>query len=287
MALGVATSAAVAAPIGEYAAFKECPLSVPNIESCIYSETTSGEVVIGSTATPISAPIVFQGGETRENIIKEIEVKGKIRKESEEVRKFVPAANGETLVKTPEPVPGGLAGLIKCNEITNLIGKALCQLVFENGLTGVNATTELVGEANFSFDALASGETGLIMPVRLHLENPLLGSECYVGSAGDPIMFELTTGITSPPAPNEPITGSSGAVEVRNGGSLVIAHEDSAVDNSFAVPDASGCGGSLLSVIIDPIIDAKLGLPSEAGNNAAILNGTLEAGSVEAVEASE
>lgn len=290
VAIGLAGSASAAEPTGEYSVFKECPLTVPNIDSCVYSNTTSGEVKIGSTSTPITKPIVFQGGETREVTYKEIEVEGRegpeIEFEEEEVRKFVPAANGETLVKTPEPVPGGLAGLVKCNEIHELVAKLACSLVFENGLTGVNATTELVGEASFSFDALASKEVGLVMPTRLHLENPLLGSECYVGSASDPVTFHLTTGTTSPPPPNTPISGTPGKIEIRNGGKLVIAHEDSAVDNSFAVPTASGCGG-LLAPVIDPVIDAKLGLPSAAGNNTAILNGTLEQASAGAVEESE
>lgn len=284
--LSLATATAVAQPTGEYAVFSQCPLTVTHIDSCVYSITESGEVKIGKTSTPISSPIVFQGGETRVVTEEEVIVNGRKKIVAHETRGFVPAANGETLVPTPQPVPGGLAGLIECDTISEPIAKLACKLVFENGLTGVNATTELVGEANFSFDALAGKEVGLTMPARLHLENPLLGSECYVGSASEPINFEMTTGTTSPPSPNEPITGSVGEVEVLNGGKLVISHKDSAVDNAFAVPGANGCGG-LLAPVIDEAIDLKLGLPSAAGNNTAILDGTLERASAGAVEESE
>jgi hypothetical protein len=44
------------------------------------------------------------------------------------------------------------------------------------------------------------------------------------------------------------------------------------VDNSFAAPEASGCGG-IFSIIIDPLVDSKLGLPSAAGKNTAIQEG--------------
>jgi hypothetical protein len=274
---GLASPALAHEPTGEYEVFKECPLSVPKIDACVYSLTTSGEVKIGSNSTPITNPIVFQGGETREvKVVEEVEIEEELVAISKEFRKFVPAANGETLTHSPQPVPGGLAGLVNCDDITEPVAKLACILVFENGLTGVNATTELAGEAQYSFGKLASRETGLIMPVRLHLENPLLGSGCYIGSESEPIKLELTT--ASP--------GTSGTVKILNGGNLVIAEKDSAVDDSFSVPVANGCGG-VLSAAIDPVIDLKLGLPSAAGNNSATLNGTLEQASSSAVEKNE
>lgn len=274
---GLASPALAHEPTGEYSVFKECPLSVPHINSCAYSLTTSGEVKIGSTSTPITAPIVFQGGETREVVfVEEAEIEGELVEITKEVRKFVPAANGETLSKSPQPVSGGLAGLINCSEISEPVAKLACELVFQNGLTGVNATTELVGEAQYAFTKLASGEVGLIMPVRIHLENPLLGSKCYIGSSSEPITLKLST--ASP--------GSPGTVKILNGGNLVIAEKDSAVDDSFTVPVVNGCGG-LLSSVLDPLIDLKLGLPSASGKNSATLKGTLEQASSTAVEKNE
>ena len=39
------------------------------------------------------------------------------------------------------------------------------------------------------------------LPVKMHLENPFLGSNCYVGSSSSPLIWNLTTGTTAPPAP--------------------------------------------------------------------------------------
>jgi hypothetical protein len=274
-ALALASPAMAGEPTGEYSVFNQCPLSVPFINACVYSETVSGEVKIGETAVPIVKPMVFQGGETRE-------VDGE-----EETRAFVPAANGETITKAPQPVPGGLAGLVKCTEIGEPLERGTCELAFQNGLTGVNATAELVGQVQYSILKLASHKAGLVMPLRVHLENSLLGSECYIGSASEPITLHLTTGTTEPPAPNKPISGAESGLTIKNGGGLVVAEDVSAVDNAFAVPTANGCGPSVLSSVIDPIINLKLGLPSAAGNNTAILNGSVEQASAPAVIESE
>jgi hypothetical protein len=53
-----------------------------------------------------------------------------------------------------------------------VLGRVTCETVFENGLTGVNATTEIVGPAQYSLLKLASHQVGLVMPVRVRLENP-------------------------------------------------------------------------------------------------------------------
>ena len=262
--LATSSSASAAEPTGEFAVFKECPLSVPLIDSCVYSVTTGGSVTIGSTSVPIVNEIIFQAGETRDVV------------GEKEFRAFVQAANGETLVKTPQPVPGGLAGLVKCNEIQSVLGRVTCETVFQNGLTGVNATTETVGPPDYSFDKLASHEVGLVMPVRVRLENPLLGDGCYIGSASEPITLHLTTGTTSPPPPNQPISGEASGVHFTGGGAILFADHVAVVDNSFSVPVARGCGGPLLASAIDPVVNGKIGLPSPAGKNTAILSGHLE-----------
>jgi hypothetical protein len=244
--------------------FKECPLSVPFINSCVYSLTTSGSVTIGSTSVPIVNPIAFQGGETREVV------------GEEEFRAFVPAANGETLTRSPQPVPGGLAGLLNCPEIKLAAARLACEVAFENGATGVNVNTEIVGPVQYSILKLASHQVGLVMPVRVKLENPFLGSECYIGSASEPITLNMTTGTTSPPPPNQPISGADSGISFKDEGGIVEAEHVSAVDNSFSVPTVNGCGGALLAAAIDPVIDLKLGLPSPAGKNTAILNGSVE-----------
>jgi len=93
-----------------------------------------------------------------------------------------------------------------------------------------------------------------------------LGSNCSVGTAAAPIDINvLTTGATAPPPPNTPIAGSP----YLTNGNLRL------VNNSFAVPGASGCPPLGFDVNgINNAINTNLGLPSAAGNNAAIIDGT-------------
>lgn len=278
--LGVAGAAAAAKPTGAFAVFSQCPRFMAGVErneiTCLYSETNSGEVKIGSTAVPITNTIVLQGATITNNIT--------------ENETFAGALNGETLTKAPQKVPGGLSGLVKCNEISNIIERVACELVFENGLTGVNAVTELAQPATsigINTNNLINREgVALSLPVKVKLENPFLGGECYIGSAAHPVTLNLTTGTTSPPAPNKPISGKVGDLEFKEGFQLTEIKNNTLVDNSFAAPEASGCGGAF-AFLIDPIIDAKLGLPSTAGHNTAIQNNFIREATAEAVITSE
>jgi hypothetical protein len=272
--LALASPALAIEPTGDFAVFKQCPRFNPEVNRCIYSVTKSGEVKIGSTAVPIKNPITLQGGIN----------------ESTEPGTMVAALNGETLSKTPQPVPGGLLDLVKCNEISNFFERIACELVFENGVTGVTATTELAKPASavtISASNLINGEgTALFLPVKVKLDNPFLGSECYIGSNSSPITLNLTTGKTSPPPPNTSISGKEGTLTFKDEFRLTEITNNTLVDNSFAVPAANGCGG-VFAFLIDPIINAKLGLPSPAGNNTVIQNNTIKEASGESVIESE
>jgi len=266
LALASASPALASNPYEKY--FSQCPATAPGVTDCLYGEITSGEVAIGKTKVPVSKTIVQQGGAipTGEN----------------QTYYLIPAKNGESLSKTEENVPGGLLDLINCTEIKGegileKLERGTCKAIFENKTTGVTATTELVANehnpAIINFEHL-NGERGtaLTLPVRVHLKNPLLGSGCYVGSQSSPIEWRLTTGTTSPPPPNKPITGKTGELNEEEG-EVLLLENNSLADNSFSVPVAEGCGGAF-AFLIDPIIDSKLGLPSAAGHNTAILNGT-------------
>ena len=121
------------------------------------------------------------------------------------------------------------------------------------------------------------------LPVKVHLENPFLGSECYVGSSSNPLIWNLTTGTTNPPAPNKPITGSTGVAEFLEEGSILALKGAKLVDNKWSAPGATGCGGFLVELILDPIINSASGLPAAAGRNTAILNNTINVASAFAV----
>jgi hypothetical protein len=276
--LGIVSSAMAKEPTGDFAVFKQCPRFTGGVNYCLYSTIKSGEVAIGKTSVPITNPITLQGGYDR-------------NEEKEPITEtFVGAINGETLSKSPQKVPGGLLGLVNCSEISNFLEKIACEVVFENGLTGVNATTELAkpaSEIGISTDNLLNEEgVALSLPVKVHLENPFLGSECYVGSSSGPVTLNLTTGTTSPPAPNKPIKGKVGKLKFKDEFSFTEITENTLVDNAFSVPTANGCGG-IFSFLIDPIIDSKLELPSASGKNTAIQNGSIFSATAERVIKSE
>lgn len=278
-ALSVA-SPAMATPKGEFAVFADCPTTTAGVVACIYAKTESGEFTVGKKKVPIEKPVILQGG---------------LKEKTETELEFVAAKDGNTLTKSPQNVPGGLSGLINCTEIKGngfleTLERNSCKAIFENGLTGVTATTELAAPANqikISLGALL-GEVGvaLQLPVKVHLENPLLGSSCYVGSNSSPIVIPFTTGTTKPPLPNKPIKGKAGTLEFIEGGEILKVHENSLVENAFAAPATNGCGG-IFEFLIGPIINSQLGVPAAAGHNTAILNGTLEQAGAENVKAHE
>src|ERR1700683_560995 len=208
--LGSVAALAAAAPAQaglqqEMEIFDNCPVNVPNVITCVYSPVTSGEFTLGSKSVAINKTVLLQGG---------------ISSVSPDL---VPATNGETLSKTPLTVPGGLVGI--------------------EGLGGeVTATAELAGAGQLNgANLLQSSGPEVSLPLQVKLDNPGLGEGCYVGSESEPVNPLLTTGTTSPPAPNTPISGSVGKLEFAAGERISIL-PTSLVDNAFAVPGANGCG---------------------------------------------
>jgi hypothetical protein len=255
-ALGLAGTAQ-AKLTGNFTKFAQCPYKNEEVRKCIVSVTDSGEVVLGKKVVPITNPVTLQGGYGKQ-------VSG--------IAPFFAATNGITLSKSPQNVLG-----IVPDASSPFLVKLLIKFFLENSLTGVNSTLELAKPATdirISENNLAS-KTGvaLKMPVMVHLENPFLGKSCYVGSSSSPIIWELTTGTTAPPAPNKAITGAGGTIEFLEEGSMLVDKGAKLVDNAWSAPKATGCGG-ILSFLVTPIISAQLGTTT-AGNNTAILNNTV------------
>ncbi|HTU79580.1 MAG TPA: hypothetical protein VMF09_12550 [Solirubrobacteraceae bacterium] len=228
----------------EFAPFADCP--VTSAADCVYALTTGGEFIIGHKTVPIDKTITLQGG---------------LASTSYDAQPLIGAVNGPTLSQTPLTVPGGLVG------IDELGGE-------------VSATAELAGPPSsvtvnrLNFTVLSGA--AVTLPLKVHLENSALGSDCYIGSDSEPILLHLTTGTTSPPPPAEPIKGSRALPSLGGKGKIVIIPKDTLVDNDFAVPGASGCGPELLSSVVDEVVDLDVGIPSAAGENTAIMSGSLE-----------
>ncbi len=259
--LGLAGSAS-AKLTGEFKKFEFCPYTNTSVERCINSLTTGGEVALGSKKVPIEKQVVLQGG------YKEPSFEGP----EGEFAEFVAATNGVTLSKAPQNVPGGLAGIVP-EKGTPFLVQVLIKFFFENKITGLTSTLELAKPASdikISELHLAEGiGVALKLPVKVHLENPFLGKSCYVGSSTTPIKWELTTGKTSPPAPNTSITGKIGEVSFLEEAQILKLTGSELVDNAWSAPGASGCGG-IISFLVNPIINSQLG-STTAGHNSAIL----------------
>lgn len=261
-------------PTGGYAKFADCPLSDPATEFCLIVRIEGGSVAIGDRAIPISQTITLQSG---------------LHEVSEEHIQLIAAEDGNTVSKTPQPVPGGLLGIVAPKQLPAFLRPLFAQLAGK-GLLGLTVTTELAAPAGSVFlnaNHLIEGQgVALALPIKVKLGNPLLGEHCYIGSDAHPMIMQLTTGSTSPPAPTEPITGRVGELEFEEHQTIVRAANNSLVDNSFAVPGAEGCGGGL-AFLVDPAIDFQLGLPAAAGHNTAIFNDTVYEGIAAAITASE
>jgi len=272
-------SSAAATPKGVFSVFSDCPVETPGVELCTYGLTTSGEFALGSTKVPINKTITLQGGAIPTGV-------------NPKEYFLVPAKDGNSLSKTELNVPGGLLDFVNCEEIKGkglfeTLERATCKAIFENGTTGVTEVTELVATTSnpaiLNLVALSTEEgTALTLPVRVHLKNPLLGNSCFIGSEKSPVQLHLTTGKSGT------LKGNRGEAETLEEKEQVMLRlfENSLVDNTYTAPVAEGCG-EFFSFLIDPIVDAKLGLPSAAGKNKAVLNGELKAATVEAVKASE
>lgn len=276
--MAVLASASPALAVRPFEKFKGCPTEIPIVITCAYGVTSAGEFTINKTRVPILKPVIQQGGQISAGVPGlEVSIGAK--------------AGFESFQKVPQNVPGGLLDIVNCTEISNEFLRNACKFVFEHGSTELTATLEPVAnEANpplVNSNALSEEVgTALTLPVRVHLNNSLLGSGCYIGSEASPIQLHLTTGTSGTlkgkrgnlETLKETIPGEEEPVRA------LRVYNNTLVDNTFAVPVAEGCG-ELFGVkgVLDSIVDGKVGLPSKAANNKAVLEGELNSSSAEEV----
>jgi hypothetical protein len=246
----LAPVASAAEPNPGFEQFKGCPspAEVPIVALCQRVHIDGGHVEMGSKTVPIEKPMDLVGG-------------------VEENGNFV----GGVFPPVAQKVPGGVVGLTGLTFLLELFGSELLTLY---------ATTELAGVPGNAFVEPIS------LPVRVHLTNPagLLGKNCYIGTVTNPIKFNLQIEATSPPPPNEPITGVVPEVKEENG--ILIFENGQFVDNSFAAPGASGCVLTLFGFIpisINGLVNSQSGLPAAAGTNETRQDFDIEIANVEDV----
>jgi hypothetical protein len=242
---------------GPWAPFTACPvddpemLAVPPLDgygvACVASTSPSGSFTIGRTTLSTRATRLQFGvaGATAED---------------PSLGKIVPATGGRTLVADPVKVPGGVLGLM-CPASSDLAAR-LCRQVVDLGLNRVTAKVRLAGTPTGfnALGALVPDVPILTLPVKIQLQNPLLGKNCYIGSNANPIVLRPGT-ITQGTPSSAPDPNGFPVFFLTISGSTLA-------DDSFRVPRATGCGPL---GIANPAINQRQHLPSPAGNNELVL----------------
>lgn len=254
-AVAFATPAQAKTPAPGYERFAGCPTpqEYPAVVGCVQSVVKGGHFQMGSKDVPITQPMTLTGGV------------------AEGLQGFKYNSEGG-LSKAKQIVPGGVIGLTGLTWLLEFFGS--------NALT-LYATTELAGTPQLGF-------TDLTLPIKVHLETPsgVLGKKCYVGSNSNPIVLNLTTGTTSPPPPNKPISGKEPEFGFDPESSIVSMTNGTYVDNSFSAPGASGCTLTLFGFLPLPlsgIVNLQAGLPAAAGTNETVQNTDTEIAEVQRV----
>lgn len=238
----LAPAAQAATPKPGYTQFAGCPSKEESagVFLCITSKISSGNFKMGNKDVPITNPITLSGGFIEDPSGLFVHV----------------AANAKGgMSKSPQKVPGGVVGLTGLTWLLELLGSEALTLY---------ATTELAGGPT------VSGAFDLKLPIKVHLENGVLGKNCYVGSVTSPIVLNLTNGTTSPPLPNKPISGIFPELNEDESTGIITQTGGRYVDNSFAAPGASGCVLTLFGFIpisINGLVNTASGLPAKAGTN--------------------
>jgi hypothetical protein len=243
---------------GLWAPFTRCPVDSPAMLAtdgvdkdpvCIASNSPNGEIKLGNSVQTTGNTNLQVGGVIDDGVVAPL---------------IQPA--GGALVSQPVNVEGGLLGLMCPSDIP--LVSAICDGLVGSPLNAVTATVEPAGNpSNFSLSAgLSQGQPIITVPVKVRLNNPVLGRNCTIGTDADPIILRPRNTV-------RPVGGSARADldGTPNPQGVLTRIQTNATqgDDTFAVPGASGCG---LLGVLDQAVNLQQGLPSPAGNNYLILN---------------
>jgi hypothetical protein len=275
LVLAAGASASVTGAVSEIS----CVLSNPIFSGleerdqgyCLHSEVVGGHASVGRTNVPVTS--IPDKVDFAFNVF---EAEGLGPRQNQ----FTPItpASGQVVTGPAQTVPGGLLGILgspvngQVNTVTANV--ELAGTTVPNTVVDPSGATMLFSTENY----LSEEGVALLLPVKIHLHNPFLGPNCYIGSNANPIELKLTDGRTTPPPPNRSIVGNTGLITFTREFSSIVETGSVLVDNSFSVPKASGCGPAVIVAghpaggMLDSAIDQKVGLPSPAGHNTAIFN---------------
>ncbi len=227
--------------------YANCPLTNPQVRTCVYVEASNLQMQLGDFDLESDDPIVLEFGLAY--------APGSL------VPVIAPPVAGDInsiMTAGPIEVPGG---------ITGIPGGGI-------GPLAAYATPSLTALPTVNLTNLRTGlGPAFELDLRAKISNPftdfltILGTKCHVGSASDPISLKLTTGVTDPPPPNTPISGQFNPNDP-TGQPISGFHfpDIVTVDNAFRAPGAHDCG---LTGLLNGVINLQGGLPSAAGTNTA------------------
>jgi hypothetical protein len=273
-------------PGGIYKPFNDCPILNPLMKEgisgsaviCSAGQVASGSVTLGTVTTPVVRPVdvQFGGVQTPNAALGGDWTTG--------IGGFAggilppPAGLGAMLKTKPDLIPMSLTTALGCSTTTDPVVKNVCTQAenFGGKYQDVYALAQSAGQiTNF-------GVLTWTQRIKFKLINPLLGSNCYIGSDNNPVVInpQLSVGpggqlqeLTDPNPTAHPDTFTLG---------ITVA---SATDNTFTAPGVTGCGpGGAKNVSIDTALDAGTGLPAASGVNSLTLNGSFDIAATSAGE---
>lgn len=260
-------------PKGIYAPFINCPLNNPMMHevmdtngggfaACTAGLATGGSIKIGNIITPVVENVDVQfgffipPGDTN----------------------FFPAPAVPPLAGTPailstkpDPLPETLTQALGCPS-SNTTVENLCQQAQAKGgqYNQVSALAQEAGQIS-NFNLLSWTQ-----PVKFHLINPLLGSNCYIGSDELPIVLNPSLSL----GPGGSLQQENDPVPAVHPDTFVLALTGAvASDSTFSAPGVTGCGpGGVANVAVDDALNASSGLPAASGTNSLTLTGNFYIG---------
>ncbi len=179
LGVGLLSAPAAAAPVlrGGWAPLNRCPVDnasmlaatgTTTVASCVAADAASGSITLGGTtlatgSTNLQFGLVNTGGTFA----------------------IVPPADG-AIISAPVTIPGGILGLMCPSNIPFV--SQICEAVENGALNEITATVRAAGApTEFSLTAgLGVGQPILRLPVKIHLQNPFLGSNCFIGTNANP-----------------------------------------------------------------------------------------------------
>ena len=265
-------------PKGIYKPFTNCPIAVDNAlmnesvggdaVACVAGQAANGTLKLGNITTPVVQPVNVQFGVwDPQNATFGGDNPGGIEQFAGGILP-PPSGLSSMLVTKPDLIPESLTTALSCTTATDPTIQHICQVAQARGgrFNQVFALAQSAGQlTNF-------GVFSWTQRVKFKLINPLLGSNCYIGSDNNPVVVnpQLSLG------PGGQLIEETDPNPAKHPNTVVLELQGAvATDNTLSAPGVTGCGpGGAANIAVDQALDASSGLPAASGNTLT-LNGNF------------